>query len=230
MNRFDQWVLQQLNGFAGHYPQLDYGIYLLSINSLMKGGVLMLILWWLWFRERPDQQQQRETVVQLIILSFVVMVLARVSAKVLPFRVRPMHNSEIDFILPYGMEPRALEGWSAFPSDHAALFYALSAGIFLLSYRAGLFALLYSTLMIMLPRLYLGLHHPTNVVGGALLGIIVVWVGCRLLKGWSLPRWFVSQGEVRPHWFYPGVFLLTFQIADMFNGSRALVGYLFSFG
>jgi hypothetical protein len=60
-----------------------------------------------------------------------------------------------------------LSGWSSFPSDHACLFFALATGLCLISPVIGGLALLHASLIVSLPRIYLGLHYPTDVLAGA---------------------------------------------------------------
>jgi hypothetical protein len=54
------------------------------------------------------------------------------------------------------------------------LFFAMAAGIFIASRRAGWFALVYVSAFICLPRMYLGEHYATDILTGAAIGIIPV--------------------------------------------------------
>lgn len=103
------------------------------------------------------------------------MLIARVMALTLPMRLRPIHEETLAFLPPHGMEKATLEfeGWSSFPSDHAFLFFALGTGFLFVSRKAGILALAYTTLFIAFPRMYLGLHYPTDILVGGLIGIIV---------------------------------------------------------
>ena len=75
------------------------------------------------------------------------------------FRARPLNEPQLSFQLPYGSVPAGFEGASSFPSDHAVLFFALAAGLFLASRRVGSLALIYVSLVICLPRVYLGVQR-----------------------------------------------------------------------
>jgi undecaprenyl-diphosphatase len=151
------------------------------------------------------------------------MTLARALVLTLPYRLRPLHEEGLNFLLPYGMSPTTLEGLSSFPSDHAVLFFALSTGLLFISRKVGTFALSYTALFIIFPRIYLGLHYPTDIIAGAIIGMTIALLGnIYLIKSkrlQSIANWSYSK----PNLFYPVFFLFTYQIADMFESSRAII-------
>ena len=57
----------------------------------------------------------------------------------------------------------------SFPSDHAAVAFAIAFGVLAFSRRAGILFLAAATL-ISLSRIALGLHYPSDVLAGALVG------------------------------------------------------------
>lgn len=132
----------------------------------------MALYCYAWFNS--DQEDDRRSSVATLIASVIAMASARLLATFLPYRPRPVHEDALDFSLPYGRLESKLEGWSSFPSDHAVLFFALSAGLLLVSRPLGVLALLHSFIVISMPRIYLGLHYPTDLLAGAALGITLV--------------------------------------------------------
>lgn len=72
------------------------------------------------------------------------------------------------------------EGSMSFPSGHAASSFACA---YALAYAFGLRgALAYiPAVLIALSRLYVGVHYPTDVLCGAILGTLVAAVACRIL-------------------------------------------------
>ncbi len=68
----------------------------------------------------------------------------------------------------------------AFPSGHAAIFFALAAVAYLINRRWGIY-LFIGAVINALARVAVGVHWPIDVVGGAFLGIVVVLVLQRLL-------------------------------------------------
>src|SRR6202012_624268 len=100
---------------------------------------------------------------------FLGLVLARTLAAELPFRVRPMYVDGIGYHQPSLQFPMVFESWSSFPSDMAPYFFGLSFGLYGLSRGLGGLLLVYPGAWVCLPRAYLGIHYPSDLVSGALL-------------------------------------------------------------
>jgi undecaprenyl-diphosphatase len=227
MNSFDLSILRFFNSFAQRYPALDHLASHLSGNTLVNGGVLVALFWWGWNRNRDDNSEQREYLLFGLIASVSAVFLARFLALILPFRPRPLQNPSLGFHVPIGMNPNVLIGWSGFPSDHAALSFCLATGLWMVSKRLGSIAFGYALLVISLPRIYLGIHQPTDIIAGAFLGIglgflsRVVW----LRKGVTRPA--LNLSIAHPGVFTAFLFLLSFEIAELFDSVRhvGLLGY-----
>lgn len=199
----------------------DTWVVLASRNSLIKGGVLAAAIWWAWFNRADHGPDRRSHVLATILGSVFAIALARGLALGLPFRTRPLNETALDFTLPYGMG-RGFETWSSFPSDHAVLFVTLSVGLLFVSRMLGTLALIHSTAVILLPRIYLGLHYPTDVLAGAALGALIAWMANKWLATSGRLDRVILWSESQPRLFYPAFFLLTYQLATLFDDSRAI--------
>jgi undecaprenyl-diphosphatase len=69
----------------------------------------------------------------------------------------------------------------SFPSDHATMAGAVTAGLFLVSRRLATVALAAAVLMAF-ARVYVGAHYPVDVAAGLVVGALVV------LAGWLMAR------------------------------------------
>jgi undecaprenyl-diphosphatase len=147
----------------------------------------------------------------------------------LPFRLRPLHNPQLHVRLALAVPPGAFEGWSSFPSDHAVLFSTLAAGLYLVSRRLGWLMGLYTAFFILLPRVCLGIHYPSDILAGALLGLAaastVRIVALRRAVNWPAD-WLLERS---PGWFYAGLFQLTYQTAVSFDPWRHLASQALKF-
>jgi len=188
--------------------------------ELLKGCLLMAILCGLWLSgcEPEGTRQVRSRIVMTVGAAFTALCVARLLAVILPFRARPFEMVGGDPAVAY----RALERWSAFPSDHAALFFALATGIAVISRRLGALALIHAIVVITLPRLYLGLHYPTDMLAGAAIGTLCALVATResVWRRCAPPILAWSEGRYAP-WFGAVAFVVTFEIATLFDSVRS---------
>ena len=227
MNGFDAVILSFLNGFARQSEIIDELVAMVAYNDLLKGAIAVTVLYGLWFASPVDEEgQRRRRALILATLAGVVVALAlnRYLASQLPFRVRPVSDPETGFVVPYGVAQRTFSNLSSFPSDHAVLFIGLATGALLVSRPAGILLLAHALLIVLPSRVYLGLHFPTDMVAGGLLGAAFVLMATR-----RAPRRWISQpclkwSAAHPASFYALFFLATLELAILFQGMVA-IGY-----
>jgi undecaprenyl-diphosphatase len=226
MQEFDLAVLHYFNQFVRQSWAFDSFVKALSMNHLFKGGVMVALLWWAWFSTARGRDDNRQLILATIASCAIAETLARALSLVLPFRIRPVYDGSLPMTLPFSLDLEAMKlvNENSFPSDHAVLFFSLATSLWLIWRTAGVVALIYATIVIALPRIYLGLHYASDILGGAAIGMLVTLASTRLLSRMHWSRVLVGWSHTRPELFYPGFFLLTYQIADMFEGCRAVIG------
>lgn len=225
----DHAIITFLNQAAQHWAALDETIVFLSNSDLLKGGVIVAVFWGAWFRADANQDEARRSLLSAVLGAIVALFIARVLAYVIPFRVRPLLNPVLHFRAPLGLPDQSnWTIWSSFPSDHAALFCALAYGVWQASRRAGIILLLYMVIVVLTPRVYVGIHYPSDLVAGALIGFVVsAALDTQLLRRlWAGPLLAVSVK--RPGLFYGVMFFLTREMADLFYDVRTVMA-LFNF-
>ena len=228
IGRIDRAIIEFLNQFSQRFWYVDRLATFLSGNNLFKSGLIMALLWWLWFRYRNEEKRTdvRERVLLTVAIAFVAIFLARLLAFSLPFRVRPVEDPSLGFVQPLGLQKHDYWDWSSFPSDHAVLFFSLAMSLRYISKGLswGLFA--YAVLFISLPRLYLGVHYPSDILVGALIGIGMAVLANLETVHARLKRILISPAmgwlKKSPGLFYAGFFLVTYQVADMFDQVRSI--------
>ena len=224
MHSFDTTIeiyLAHLN--VGHLPNL--AIRALTDMYTFRGLVLVPILWWLWFRPGERREWRRETIIATLVSGFLALAAGRLLAGFLPFRVRPVYNPDLHLHFPSTSLPDAmLSNWSSFPSDHAMLWMAVATGIFIVSRTVGLLAILYTVLFICIPRAYFGFHYPTDLIAGALIGIIITIIMTRppIRTRYATPslKWI----ELHPGFSSMLAFVLCFELVTQFDELRRLAG------
>src|SRR5436305_13241185 len=113
--------------------------------------------------------RRRETLLVTILTVALSLAANRVISTLLPYRDRPMYG--IGANAPTFEWRADLEHWSSFPSDTATYLFAVATSFWLISRWWGLGFAVFGSFGV-LARVYLGLHYPSDILVGALIGII----------------------------------------------------------
>ena len=228
MNFFDYHIITFLNRWSQQWPAFDRVVVFINDCDLLKGGVIISMLWWAWFHGGADQRRRnREITVITFLGCHLSLLAARVLAHSTAFRIRPMLSEELHFVPPISIPPASnWDTWNSFPSDHAALFFSLALGVFLVTRAAGGVLMLYFATIIVFCRVYTGVHYPTDILAGLLLGACVI-----LLLNLGPIRRFIADPvlkwqEAHPSSFYAVAFFLSFQVATLFYDLRMILWHL----
>lgn len=219
---FDDAILAWLGQFAARSVPLDHFVRDIADSALLKGGVFMAYFWWLWFRTTGDVAARRERVLVSIAGALGAVALSRLAQRLCAFHPRPLHAADPAFVLPFGVDPSTLSHWNSFPSDHAALFFALSLAIWYESRRAGLLAMAWTLIVICLPRVYLGFHYPSDIIGGIALGAATMLGTRALFARHSLPARILRWEASHRTGFYVIAFLMSYELTVLFYDLRQL--------
>ncbi len=221
MNRFDDAILTFLTQHAFHSAFANHAIRAVTEFYTIKGLVLITILWWIWFAPSKRANWNLEMVIATIASGLLALLVGRLLAHYLPFRIRPIHDPSVHLQFPEATYTETtLRFWSSFPSDHAMLWGAIATGIFLMYRVVGVLALLYTLLLILLPRVYLGLHYPTDVLAGLALGIVLAYLMTRDAVRIRIARPVLRMMERFPAFGYTFAFVLCFELITQFDDIR----------
>lgn len=209
--QLNYFLFQDMNVHAGTFPLLDT-LMVFCANSLIFCWPLFLLLVWgrpLNWRKRTLQpaevemvQKRRAVVVWVGVACTLAYLLNLLLAHII-FEPRPFVNHNIHLLLTHPAD-------ASFPSDHSAWSFAVVGMLLFLLFpllvsqwrrrdqgwqNAGFAALLVPMFLVVgaiviastigLARVYVGLHYPVDILGGAIDGLIAalaVTVLCRLLS------------------------------------------------
>lgn len=161
-------IFQSFNQMAGGAPFLDN----LAIFFAQYAGYLILLTLLLLLLRNFKKYKK------LIILSFSAAFISRFVVTELIryfyFRPRPFVVGSVNLLIPHN--PTA-----SFPSGHASFYFALSTVIYFFNKKLGVLFLIISFL-IGIFRIYCGLHWPSDIFGGMLIGILIGWCVIKIKK------------------------------------------------
>ncbi|HEY3697105.1 phosphatase PAP2 family protein [Phenylobacterium sp.] len=164
---FDRTFVTVLNQFARRSELFDFVVHAIDQLALFQGvAIFTLVCATFVTAERRD----RLMLVLGCTAAAVAVALSRVFQHILPENPRPRFDPHFIFTTPFGAAHDASADWSSFPSDHAGLLFGVACSLFLVNRTLGLLGFLIAGVA-GLARIYLGLHYPTDVLGGAFLGI-----------------------------------------------------------
>ncbi|OYY99826.1 MAG: hypothetical protein B7Y37_12835 [Sphingobacteriia bacterium 28-36-52] len=223
----DKFLTRLLNKMAYLYPKLDHFIYLVAENNLLKGGIVLTLFYFIWFDNTSfTMRKNRKRLIITMMAAFVAEITTILLSLTLPFRARPYTKLDMNFNIPVEIDHWWNKDISSFPSDHATLFIVLGYGIYKCNRKLGWIILSYIILFILLPRIYLGLHFTSDILGGILVGVIVMYFTFKLKLIQKIAEMVLDFSEKKPYFFYPIMFLIAYQLVDLFTETREIIGYL----
>ncbi|MBW5483099.1 phosphatase PAP2 family protein [Streptomyces bambusae] len=165
----DVSLLYDINGLARHAPdRLDRVVGFVGEYGLPLAMVLLVL--WCWHgARRQDEAGAVDSFAALVWapLGAALALLVNVPLREFVARPRPFRKHDGLEVLASGKTD------FSFVSDHATLTMALGVGLFIANRRFGLVGIGLA-LLEGLCRVYMGVHYPTDVIGGLALGTAVV--------------------------------------------------------
>ncbi|OQR59972.1 phosphatase PAP2 family protein [Streptomyces maremycinicus] len=163
-------LLYDINGLAKDAPHwLDRAVEFVGEYGLLLAMVLLIVWCWWGVRRRPGGVEEAASSVAALIwapLAAGVAVLVNVPIRGFVERPRPFLDHQGLEVLVSGKTDYS------FVSDHATLTMAMAVGLFVAHRRFGLVGIGIA-LLEGFCRIYMGVHYPTDVVGGFALGTAV---------------------------------------------------------
>ena len=157
----DIYFFKLINGLANSSKFLDsVGIFFADYFPYILGAILIALFLW---------KKNRLMVISAGISVFLSRLVIAEILKLVIHRARP---NMADF--------------KSFPSGHAAIFFAIAMAVWFYNKKLGIWFFVAAILM-GVARIFVGVHWPTDVLGGAVIGIISAIIVSRIIRSKKVP-------------------------------------------
>ncbi|MFA6519919.1 MAG: phosphatase PAP2 family protein [Candidatus Paceibacterota bacterium] len=166
----DTQIFFVLNNLAGQSPVFNSAVvFLASYLPYLLVVLLLALVFFSQYSKREKWQILLIVGISALVARFGVTELIRLFIhRPRPFLAMPVHQLLTD------------SAWS-FPSGHATFFFALSTAVYLYNKKWGVWFFV-ATVLITVSRVIAGIHYPSDIIGGALIGSAVAYVTYRIFS------------------------------------------------
>jgi len=156
-------IFQWIHGLVGASVFIDYlGVFLARYFPFALVGMLVALS----VRSTRWKLITFEAIVAALIARFGVVTIIRMLVQ----RTRPFVDEAFQALI--AADPDELYG--SFPSGHASFFFALSMVVWMHNKRLGYY-LFGGSILMGVSRIFVGVHWPSDILAGALIGIGVAY-------------------------------------------------------
>jgi undecaprenyl-diphosphatase len=148
-------IFNGINQMAGHYAWLD-AIMVFLANDGIYAFFAVLVLLWLTGREK----HQKTVFFSCLAASAALLIASQIISPIVN-HPRPFIDHIVHQLINHSKDP-------SFPSDHATLAFSIAITVWFRNRLWGAYLLILSVL-IGISRVYVGVHYPADIVGGAIL-------------------------------------------------------------
>ncbi len=163
---FDITVFNFLNNFANHSAILDYGgIFFATYLQYMLGAILLHLM----FYPREKRNINRP----MVTVSLIAAILARLVVKTAILLIHGRPRPYVVIETAHKLIPTSIaENFQSFPSGHTIFFFSLATVLYMFNKKLGVWFYV-AALTMGIARIFVGVHWPTDIIGGIILGILV---------------------------------------------------------
>jgi membrane-associated phospholipid phosphatase len=217
----DVEILLTLNSLVGNNALFNKFLIGIFSNPLIRGFPIFFYLAVLWFSADCTKRRSR------MLVGLLATCIATILSVWLQYHITPHIRPLIDPALHIKILDPQWASWDrwdrqgSFPSDTATLYFSLTAIIFLENRLVGCLCFLWAFAIVGIPRVALGFHTPSDIVGSMVLGPGSVYLFNKIRYLGTLMERALKLFEYRMYIVH--ALLLVF-LADAYNSLAGLQG------
>jgi undecaprenyl-diphosphatase len=170
----DYFIFQKINSLAGKSVCIDsLGIFFAEYLGYFLVAILFLFL-------LKNSKKYRPMAVKGLISAFFSRFGIIELIRFFWDRSRPFVENNVNLLLNHPVT-------SSFPSGHAAFYFGLSTIVYFYNKKLGILFLISSSL-ISISRVFVGVHWPSDILAGAIVGIFSGWLVMKISDKFKLSR------------------------------------------
>ncbi len=159
---WDSNLYMTLEHWHGKSALFDTLMIHIANDGLYLYAIFLLIIWFIG-RQTDNRQRFREAALSAVIAGVIGLIINIIISHIW-FRTRPFVALHTTPLIHHAAD-------ASFPSDHTTGSMGLAAGAFVYDRKIGVFFGVFS-LLIGFARVYVGVHYPTDVLAGWVIGIL----------------------------------------------------------
>jgi len=174
MASIDATILLWLNGWVGTFPVLD-NIVDVVVSDYLVPVALSTALLGLWFAGKNPEIRERYQ--KAVFVGMSAIGLSNLSVFVINhiyFRPRPFTQYEVSLLFYRPTD-------SSFPANPAAIAFGVAIAVWMVNRRFG-WALIAIASIFSISRVYAGVFYPSDIVAGALMGVMAAYLLSKVRK------------------------------------------------
>lgn len=174
-------IFQTINGIANNSKLFDFiGVFFADYLLWIAIGILIVL-----FSIKKTRWMAISAGISIVLSRLIITEI-----------IKRLYSSPRPYLVLEGVRKIISENhdYQSFPSGHAAIFFALATAIYFFNKKWGIIGFIIA-LLVGISRIYVGVHWPIDILGGAMIGIVAGVIIIKIIR----TKTRVGDADASPH-------------------------------